>query len=102
MIYLLGFISYVGAAIALLDVVYLPLHISGVSFRMIGYGLPRVCVLYFVNPPIYTDILFLFRLGIKRLQITLMLIALLPTSITSQQHHTLFFQSCGSDHSDGL
>jgi len=31
-----------GAAIALLDGVYLPLHVSGVSFRMIGYGLPRV------------------------------------------------------------
>jgi hypothetical protein len=35
-----------GAAIALLDVVSFPLHISGVSFRMIGYGLPRV----WVNP----------------------------------------------------
>ncbi|KAF8799891.1 lipase class 3 family protein [Phlegmacium glaucopus] len=31
-----------GAAIALLDGVYLPLHISGVTFRMIGYGMPRV------------------------------------------------------------
>nr|BAL02936.1 lipase class 3 family protein [Pholiota nameko] len=31
-----------GAAIALLDGVYLPLHISGVSFKTIGYGLPRV------------------------------------------------------------
>ncbi|KAF8817628.1 lipase class 3 family protein [Phlegmacium glaucopus] len=31
-----------GAAIALLDGVYLPLHISGVSFKMIGYGMPRV------------------------------------------------------------
>ncbi|KAF8164407.1 lipase class 3 family protein [Pholiota molesta] len=31
-----------GAAIALLDGVYLPLHISGVRFRVIGYGLPRV------------------------------------------------------------
>jgi len=31
-----------GAAIALLDSVYLPLHISGVSFRTIGYGMPRV------------------------------------------------------------
>ncbi|KAF8814002.1 hypothetical protein BYT27DRAFT_7083008, partial [Phlegmacium glaucopus] len=26
----------------LLDGVYLPLHISGVSFKMIGYGMPRV------------------------------------------------------------
>ncbi|KAF8800420.1 lipase class 3 family protein, partial [Phlegmacium glaucopus] len=32
-----------GAAIALINGVYLPLHISGpVSFRMIGYGMPRV------------------------------------------------------------
>jgi len=31
-----------GAAIALLDGVYLPLHISGVTFRVIGYGMPRV------------------------------------------------------------
>ncbi|KAF8971867.1 lipase class 3 family protein [Flammula alnicola] len=31
-----------GAAIALLDGVYLPLHISGVSFKAITYGMPRV------------------------------------------------------------
>ena len=31
-----------GAALALLDGVYLPLHISGVSFRVVGYGMPRV------------------------------------------------------------
>jgi len=31
-----------GAAIALLDLVYLPLHISDISFQMIGYGMPRV------------------------------------------------------------
>ncbi|KAF8238162.1 lipase class 3 family protein [Tricholoma matsutake] len=31
-----------GAAIGLLDAVYLPLHIPGVTFRMIGYGMPRV------------------------------------------------------------
>jgi len=32
-----------GAAIALLDSVYLPLHLpSGTVFKMIGYGLPRV------------------------------------------------------------
>ena len=36
----------IGAAIALLDAVYLPLHISGVSFRMIGYGMPRVCAIF--------------------------------------------------------
>jgi hypothetical protein len=32
-----------GAAISLLDSVYLPLHISGVTFKTVGYGLPRVC-----------------------------------------------------------
>ncbi|KIJ93133.1 hypothetical protein K443DRAFT_646862 [Laccaria amethystina LaAM-08-1] len=31
-----------GAALALLDSVYLPLHISGVTFRTVGYGMPRV------------------------------------------------------------
>lgn len=31
-----------GAAIALLDAVYLPLHISGVTFKTVAYGLPRV------------------------------------------------------------
>ncbi|PPR00191.1 hypothetical protein CVT26_009043 [Gymnopilus dilepis] len=31
-----------GAAISLLDTVYLPLHIKGVSFKFVGYGLPRV------------------------------------------------------------
>lgn len=31
-----------GAAIALLDSVYLPLHISGITVTFIGYGLPRV------------------------------------------------------------
>lgn len=33
---------FLGAAIGLLDAVYLPLHIPGVTFRMIGYGMPRV------------------------------------------------------------
>ncbi|KAG6909782.1 hypothetical protein DXG01_015275 [Tephrocybe rancida] len=33
-----------GAALALLDGVYLPLHISGVTFTTIGYGLPRSIV----------------------------------------------------------
>ncbi|KAF8813995.1 lipase class 3 family protein [Phlegmacium glaucopus] len=32
----------IGAVIAVLDWVYLPLHISGISFKMIGYGMPRV------------------------------------------------------------
>lgn len=31
-----------GAALALLDGVFLPLHLSGVSFTTIGYGMPRV------------------------------------------------------------
>ncbi|KAJ3494733.1 hypothetical protein NLJ89_g10743 [Agrocybe chaxingu] len=31
-----------GAALALLDGVYLPLHITGVSFQVITYGMPRV------------------------------------------------------------
>jgi len=38
-----------GAAIALLDGVYLPLHISGVTFRTIGYGMPRVGNQAFAN-----------------------------------------------------
>lgn len=32
----------IGAAIALLDSVYLPLHLSGVTFQTVTYGLPRV------------------------------------------------------------
>ena len=40
---LINLICVLGAAIALLDGVYLPLHISGVSFKVIGYGMPRVC-----------------------------------------------------------
>ena len=31
-----------GAALSLLDAVYLPLHIKGVSFQTVLYGLPRV------------------------------------------------------------
>jgi hypothetical protein len=38
-----------GAAIALLDGVYLPLHISGVSFRVVTYGMPRVGNQAFAN-----------------------------------------------------
>jgi len=38
-----------GAAISLLDSVFLPLHISGVSFKFIGYGLPRVGNQAFAN-----------------------------------------------------
>ncbi|EKM50554.1 uncharacterized protein PHACADRAFT_213468 [Phanerochaete carnosa HHB-10118-sp] len=35
-------VTMVGAAIALLDSVFLPKHISGVSFKTVVYGLPRV------------------------------------------------------------
>lgn len=38
-----------GAAIALLDSVYLPLHVSGVTFRTVGYGMPRVGNQAFAN-----------------------------------------------------
>ncbi|KAJ3487874.1 hypothetical protein NLI96_g3231 [Meripilus lineatus] len=31
-----------GAALALIDAVYLPLHLPGVSFKTVGYGMPRV------------------------------------------------------------
>ena len=33
---------YSGAAISLLDAVFLPLHISNATFRTVLYGLPRV------------------------------------------------------------
>ncbi|PCH44545.1 lipase [Wolfiporia cocos MD-104 SS10] len=38
-----------GAAISLLDAVYLPLHITDASFTYIGYGLPRVGNQEFAN-----------------------------------------------------
>ncbi|KAI0734043.1 Alpha/Beta hydrolase protein [Fomitopsis betulina] len=38
-----------GAAIALLDAVYLPLHISGATYTYVGYGLPRVGNQAFAN-----------------------------------------------------
>ncbi|XP_006453925.1 hypothetical protein AGABI2DRAFT_213426 [Agaricus bisporus var. bisporus H97] len=38
-----------GCAIAMLDGIYLPLHISGVTFRTIGYGCPRVGNAEFAN-----------------------------------------------------
>ncbi|KAF7784892.1 hypothetical protein Agabi119p4_1057 [Agaricus bisporus var. burnettii] len=38
-----------GGAIALLDSVYLPLHIKGVEFHTITYGLPRVGNIAFAN-----------------------------------------------------
>ncbi|KAF5352827.1 hypothetical protein D9756_006169 [Leucocoprinus leucothites] len=38
-----------GGAIALLDGIYLPLHISGVTFRTIAYGCPRVGNQAFAN-----------------------------------------------------
>ena len=38
-----------GAAISLLDAVYLPLHLPEVTFRTILYGLPRVTCLQFIS-----------------------------------------------------
>ncbi|KAH9927058.1 lipase [Amylocystis lapponica] len=38
-----------GAAISLLDAVYLPLHISDVTYSFVGYGLPRVGNQAFAN-----------------------------------------------------
>jgi len=38
-----------GAAISLLDAVYLPLHISDATFSFVGYGLPRVGNQAFAN-----------------------------------------------------
>ncbi|KAI0732123.1 Alpha/Beta hydrolase protein [Fomitopsis betulina] len=43
-----------GAAIALLDAVYLPLHISSATYTYVGYGLPRVGNQAFAN---YVDAL---------------------------------------------
>ena len=40
---------YTGAAISLLDAVYLPLHISGATYTYVGYGLPRVGNQAFAN-----------------------------------------------------
>ena len=34
-----------GAAIALLDSIFLPLHIPDVTITYYGYGLPRVCTI---------------------------------------------------------
>ena len=34
-----------GAAIALLDSIFLPLHIPDVAITYYGYGLPRVCTI---------------------------------------------------------
>ncbi|CAL1714447.1 unnamed protein product [Somion occarium] len=38
-----------GGAIALIDAVYLPLHVSGVTFKTITYGMPRVGNQAFAN-----------------------------------------------------
>ncbi|TFK88234.1 lipase [Polyporus arcularius HHB13444] len=38
-----------GAAIGLLDAIFLPLHISGITTRFVGYGLPRVGNQEFAN-----------------------------------------------------
>lgn len=57
-----------GAAIALLDSVYLPLWLpSGTTFRTIGYGLPRVCfsrpLSVIPTPDFLTLHSFLFQVG---------------------------------------
>lgn len=46
---LLTYCLFLGAAIALLDAVYLPLHISGATYTYVGYGLPRVGNQAFAN-----------------------------------------------------
>lgn len=38
-----------GAALALIDAVYLPLHLPGVSFKTVGYGMPRVSLLICIH-----------------------------------------------------
>lgn len=43
---------FIGAAIALIDAVYLPLHLPGVTFTTIGYGMPRVGNFY-LSPQIH-------------------------------------------------
>ena len=44
-----------GAAIALLDSVYLPLHIPGVTFKTVVFGLPRVCAIFSYVTLIYNS-----------------------------------------------
>ncbi len=39
----------IGAAIGLLDAVYLPLHIPNITTRFVGYGLPRVGNMHFAD-----------------------------------------------------
>ncbi|PIL27924.1 hypothetical protein GSI_09959 [Ganoderma sinense ZZ0214-1] len=38
-----------GAAIGLLDAIFLPLHIPGITTRFVGYGLPRVGNMHFAD-----------------------------------------------------
>ena len=38
-----------GAAIGLLDAIYLPLHIPNITTRFVGYGLPRVGNMHFAD-----------------------------------------------------
>jgi len=46
-------IATIGAAVALLDSIYLPLHLpSSITYKTITYGMPRVsCLLYFLIKP---------------------------------------------------
>ncbi len=78
-----------GAAIALLDGIFLPLHIGGVTFRTIGYGTPRVIIvlpsLYFLEQSVIPT--RNFRSVIKLLLIMSTPIFLSRTSITKR---TLF------------
>jgi hypothetical protein len=47
-------VLFTGAAISLIDSVYLPLHLPGVNFKSILYGLPRVS--HFVPPDPFPSI----------------------------------------------
>jgi hypothetical protein len=82
---LIDLFGLIGAAISLLDAVYLSLHIPNVTVEMIGYGMPRVCAIFlFLIHSILAYIPFLSRLGIKSSQIMLTPISMSHTSITSQ------------------
>ena len=54
-----------GAAISLLDSVYLPLHISGVTFKSVLYGLPRVRHLPPLRAVLHTLISETFSLSLQ-------------------------------------
>ena len=91
----------IGAAIALLNGVYLPLHINGVSFKVITYGMPRVCAIFrqFTQSRLFLN--FFFRLGIEHSRIILMTILALRILVISQ-HPIFFLRSRSNDHSKFL